>query len=164
MKQGRAFTLIEVLLVLTLLGITFSVLLFVFSRGIDSSLSITEGSEKLKAQATLFWDLQRKIFGAKDIKIEPNGIYMLTTAGSFNKGVVKCAYIFEDGKLYYYEFPYPYGTLEEIDRKALMEIGRFESFEVRAWERGREFRTFKGLPKFVKISLEGEEYLFEVFR
>ncbi len=164
MKSGRAFTLIEVLVVLTIMGLVFSVLILVFSRGIDSSLNITQKSEDLKRKAVLFWDLQRKVFGAKEIKIDPKGIYMLTSAGSFNKGVVKCAYIFKDKKLYYYEFPYLLGALDEVDEDKLIEVGRFSRFEVTAWDGRRELRVFDGLPQLVKVYLDDEEFVFEVFR
>ena len=164
MRKDRAFTLIEVLVVLTLIGLTFSILLLVLSRGIDSSLNLSEGSEALKGEASLFWELQRKILGAKRIKVDRESIYMVTTGGSFNEGVVKCAYLFRDGKLYYYEFPYPYSAIDEIEEDRLYEIGEFESFGVSVREGNREYKVYEGMPQIVKVEVNGEEFVFETIR
>ncbi len=164
MKQDKAFTLIEVLLVLTLMGLVFSVLLIIFSRAVESSLNVYRNSQELKSKAVLFWDLERKVFGARRIKIEPGAIYLITSAGSFNKGIVKSAYIFREGELYYYEFPYPYGAIDEVEEDRLMKVGNFSGFEVTAWEGGREFRFFEGLPELVKVKIGEEEFVFEVLR
>ena len=164
MSRGRAFTLIEVLVVLTLIGLTFSILLFVFSRGVNSSLSLSESSEKLKAEASLFWELQRKVVGARKIKVDREGLYMITSGGSFNEGVVKCAYLYKEGELYYYEFPYPYGAIDEVEEEELYRLGTFEEFKVVAVERNREFALYEGLPEFLKVHVNGREFLLEFIR
>lgn len=164
MKRGRAFTLVEVLVVLTLLGLIFSLLLLVFWRGTDSSLNLSRRGEGLRGEVLLFWDLQRKVLGAKRIKVEGNNLYLITSSGDFYQGVVKCAYLYKDGKLYYYEFPYPYGPMDEIDRSKLQTLGRFEEFEVRAVEGNREEKVYDGLPRFVKVRLNGKELLLETLR
>lgn len=71
-KKSGGFTLIEVLVVLTLMGLVFSLLVFVFSRATDSSLKVSARSEELKRQASLFWEMERKVIGAKRIRIEGN--------------------------------------------------------------------------------------------
>jgi len=158
--KGRAFTLVEVLVVLILLGLTFSALLLVFSRGIDSSLRITEDSERLKLKANLFWDLQRKIVGAKRIRVENNNLYMITSGGTIYQGVVKCAYIFKNGKLYYYEFPYPYGAIDEIEEDKLQEVGEFKSFEVKVKEGNRVLNSYEGLPDEIIVKVGKDEFVF----
>jgi len=156
----RAFTLIEVLVVLTLLGLTFSALLIVFSRGIDSSLRITEESESLKPKASLFWDLQRKIVGAKRLRVENNNLSMITSGGTIYRGVVKCAYVFKDGKLYYYEFPYPYGAIDEIEEDKLQRVGEFDSFEVQVKEGNRVLNSYDGIPDEIIVKVGKEEFVF----
>ncbi len=163
-SKDRAFTLVEVLVVLTLIGLTFSVLLFVFSRGVDSSLNLTGRAERLKLEARLFWDLQRKILGAKRLKVENNNLYLITSAGDFYPGVVKCAYLYRDGELYYYEFPYPYGAIDEVEEGRLYLLGKVENFEVIAVVGNREENTYEGLPLFVKVKLNGREFLLETIR
>ncbi len=164
MKPNKAFTLIEVLIVLTLTGLTFSILLLIFSRGISSSLNLSQHSESLKSEVSLFWDIERKIIGAKRIKVEKDRIYMITSSGSFYEGVVKCAYLYKNGRLYYYEFPYPYGAIDIIDEKNLYEIGRFENFKVSVIENNREFKAYDGMPQFVKVVVNSREFLFETIR
>lgn len=158
--RSKAFTLIEILVVLTLLGLTFSALLLVFSRGLDSSLRITENSEKLKLKATLFWDLQRKIVGAKRIRVENNNLYMITSGGSIYRGVVKCAYIFRDGKLYYYEFPYPYGSIDEVEEDKLQSVGELASFEIHVRDGNRILNSYDGIPDEIIVKIGREEFVF----
>jgi prepilin-type N-terminal cleavage/methylation domain-containing protein len=164
MNVSRAFTLIEILVVITLMGLLFSVLLLVFSRGVDSSLNLSRDSDRLGMEVSLFWDLQRKILGAKRLKIERDRMYLITSGGSFYQGIVKCAYIFKEGKLFYYEFPYPYGAIDQIEEEGLYTLGKFETFRVRAVERNREFDLYEGVPQFVKVFLNGREFLFETIR
>ncbi len=163
-RTKLAFTLVEVLIVLSLLGLTFSILVLVFSRGVDSSLNITEGSESLKREVSLFWDLQRKIVSATRIKVEDGNLYMFTSAGSFNEGVVKCAYIYRDGMLMYYEFPYPYGAIDDVEEEDLINLGRLESFEARAIIGNRELKTYEGLPHYVWVRVNDKEFLYEIIR
>lgn len=165
MKRTKlAFTLVEVLIVLSLLGLTFSILVLVFSRGVDSSLNITEGAESLKREVSLFWDLQRKIVSATRIKVEDGNLYMFTSAGSFNEGVVKCAYIRRGDKLYYYEFPYPYGSIDDVEEEEMIPLQKIEEFEARAIVGNRELKTYEGLPHYVWVRVNDKEFLYEIIR
>ncbi len=161
MSRTKGFTLIEVLIVLTLLGLTFTTLTLLLNRGVDSSLNITTHAESLRSSASLFWDLQRKVAGAKSIKVKDGDIFMVTTGGSLYPGVVKSAYLFRDGTLFYYEFPYPYGPIDEVEEDRLQAVGRFEEFYAAAVERRREFKRYEGLPRYVKVRINGREFLFE---
>ncbi len=160
-EKNKGFTLVEVLIVLSLLGLTFSVLLLTWARGMDSSLNISKRAEELKSEILLFWDLQRKILGAKKIKLYRGNIYMITTGGSIYQGIVKCAYVFNNGSLFYYEYPYPYGALEEIEEDKLQRIGNFENFEVSAVKDKKEWRDYEGMPDYVVIRLNDREFVFE---
>jgi len=162
--KSRAFTLIEVLVVLTLIGLTFSVLLLVFSRGVDSSLSLSGSSRSLVERASLFWDLQRKILGANKIEVSGNALYMITSGGTLYEGVVKCAYIFRDGRLFYYEFPYPYGALDEVEEEKLQELGKVSEFRVLAVVGNREEKFYEGIPDYIKVHINGEEMVFQTLR
>ena len=162
-RPSRGFTLTEILVVLVLLGLTFSALLLLLRRGVDASAGVTGYSENLVSEASLFWDLQRKVFGARKIKVEGNSLYMITTGGSLYPGVVKSAYLFRDGILLYYEFPYAYGALEEVEEDKLQEVGRFEEFSVSVLEGRRELTRYEGFPPYVKVRVNGREFLFETF-
>ena len=161
MSKNRAFTLPEVLITLTVVSLMLSSLLLVFSRGVNSSLFLTKDSESFKMEVSLFWDLERKVLGAKRIRIENNALYMITSGGSHFPGVVECAYYLEGDTLRYHEFPYPYGRLEDIYDGIDYELGRVESFRVYASDGNIDQSAYEGLPKYVKVVLNGREFVFE---
>ncbi len=161
MNRSRAFTLPEVLITLTIVGLMLGSLLLVFSRGVNSSLFLTKDSESFKMEVSLFWDLERKILGAKRIRIENNSLYMITSGGSHFPGVVKCAYYLEGDTLHYYEFPYPYGRMEELYEGIDYEVGKVENFRVYASDGKIDQSAYEGLPRYVKVVLNGREFVFE---
>jgi prepilin-type N-terminal cleavage/methylation domain-containing protein len=163
MSRNKGFTLVEILIVLLILGLTFASLSLILTRGTDSGLTLVRDSEEFKREVTLFWDLQRKILGAKRIKIEDNAIFMHTTGGSHFRGVVKCAYFVENGVLKYYEFPYPYGEIDELYEGITYELGKVDSFEVYASDGRVDESAYDGLPRYVKVILNGREFVFETF-
>ncbi len=160
----RAFTLVEVLLVVSLVGLLFGVVIFSFYRATDSSVTLLTSSELLKQEAILYWELERKILGAKQIHIENDRIYMITTGGNYYSGVVKSAYFVKDKKLYYYEFPYPYLSIDDIDEDAAHEVMSVENFSVSAYNRDSRYKTYTGLPDFVEIRLNGRRLVYKVIK
>ncbi len=161
MNRDRGFTLVEVLIVLAVMGLAFGSLALIISRGTDSSSALIKDSESFKLEVTLFWDLERKVLGAKRIKIEKDSIYMYTTGGNHFPGVVKCAYTLREGKLMYYEFPYPYGSIDDLEGGVSYVIGKVESFEVFASDGERDETVYDGIPPFVKVVINGREFVFE---
>ena len=101
----RAFTLIEVLLALTLMGLFFGLLSYSFYSSLRSSYLLSQSSQLTKEEILLFWDLQRKLIGATDLYLKKDAIFMTTTSGDYYQGIVKCAYVYKDGWLYYYSYP-----------------------------------------------------------
>ncbi len=160
----KAFTLVEVLVVLTLMGLLFGMLSFAFYRASNGSLNVLQLSESIKREAVLYWELERKITGAKEIYIENDRIYMLTTGGSLYDGVVKCAYFVKDGALFYYEFPYPYLSLDDIEESKAYKVMEVESFKVRAKVRDSEVRTLIGLPDYVLITINDRSFTYRVVK
>ncbi|MFN3598517.1 MAG: prepilin-type N-terminal cleavage/methylation domain-containing protein [Aquificaceae bacterium] len=152
MRKG--FTLLEVLLALTLMGVFFSTLSYVFYNTIKNSYSLSEASEVTKEEINLFWDLQRKLMGAKDIYLKKSMLFMITSSGNYYQGVVKCGYVYKDGWLYYYEFPYPYGDMAFYEEDKLMKIGKFKELYFRAFA-GDYQEEFRGLPQWIEVYLEG---------
>ncbi len=161
MNRDRGFTLVEILITLTIIGLTLTSLFLIFSRGTTSSFHLTEESRDFKMEVSLFWDLQRKILGAKRIRIENNAIYMNTTGGSHFPGVVKCAYYVEDGMLHYYEFPYPYKEINEFYEGIDYVIGPVRNFEVFASDGDVDETAYDGLPRYVKVVVNDREFVFE---
>ncbi|WP_448587630.1 prepilin-type N-terminal cleavage/methylation domain-containing protein [Thermocrinis sp.] len=157
----RAFTLIEVLLVLTLLGLLFGTLSYALKSGMESSLLVVRDSQRLKDESLLVWNIQRKVLSAKDAHMEENKLFLHTYAGDYYEGMVKCAYIYKDGELYYYEFPYPYGSLNFYEEERLIRLGRFKSFSFSASAQGTSHKNYKGLPELYRIVIEDREYIIK---
>ncbi|MDW8066997.1 MAG: prepilin-type N-terminal cleavage/methylation domain-containing protein [Aquificaceae bacterium] len=156
MKRG--FTLLEVLLVLVLMGVFFSVLSYSFYSSTRNSYFMLESAELLKGEIFLFWDLQRKLTGATDLYIKKDSLFMVTSSGDYYQGLVKCAYVYKDGWLYYYEFPYPYGDITFYEEDKLVRVGRFEELSFRAFSNGQFFDEFKGLPQWMDIRFKDKTY------
>lgn len=157
MKKG--FTLLEVLLVLVLMGLLFGMLSYSFYSSVRNSYALLESAELTKEEAMLFWNLQRKLTGATELVLRKEGIFMLTSGGDYHQGLVKCAYIYREGLLYYYEFPYPYGDLTFYEEDKLLRVGRFKNLHFRVFSGGQHFEEFRGLPQWVEIGFEDKKVL-----
>jgi len=157
----KAFTLVEVLVVLLLLGLLFGLLSYVLKAGIESSLFVVESSQRLRDESLLVWNIQRKLMSAKDAYIEEDRLFLHTYAGDYYEGMVKCAYIFKDGTLYYYEFPYPYGSINFYEEEKLIKLAKFKSFSFLAESTGTTQKTFRGLPERYRIIIEDREYVLK---
>ena len=153
MRKG--FTLLEVLLVIALMGVFFGVLSYSFYSSARNSYLLLESAELTKEEALFFWSLQRKLTGAKDLYLKKDALFMTTSAGDYYQGIVKCAYIYKDGWLYYYEFPYPYGDIAFYEEDKLVKIGRFGETTFRAFFSGQFFEEFRGLPQWLEVRVGG---------
>ncbi|NPB07071.1 MAG: type II secretion system protein [Aquificae bacterium] len=163
MSTFKGFTLVEVLLVLTILGLTFSVLLTVFTRSVSFTASAVERSERLRRELTLFWELQRALAGAKELLLrDGRELFLITSGGERYRGVVKRAFIYRNGALYGYEFPYPAGSLDYYEEDELVFIGRFEQFELRAVDAKGSHASYEGLPELVELKLNGKVFTFKI--
>lgn len=150
-KNKKGFTLIEVLIVIVLIGLIYSLLSMIFYSNIGNSLNIISDSEKLKREANFFWNIQRKVASAKEIYLNKGNIYMLTTAGDYYEGLVKSAYIFREGNLYYYEFPYPYGDLRFYEEDKLNNLGKIDKFQILAYKNENKYDEFTGFPDYFLV-------------
>jgi len=157
----KAFTLVEVLVVLLLLGLLFGLLSYVLKSGTESSLFVVESSQRLRDESLLVWNIQRKLMSAKDAYMEEDKLFLHTYAGDYYEGMVKCAYIFKDGTLYYYEFPYPYGSINFYEEEKLIKLAKFKSFSFLAESAGTTQKTFRGLPEKYHIIIEDREYVLK---
>ncbi|MEN3033930.1 MAG: prepilin-type N-terminal cleavage/methylation domain-containing protein [Aquificaceae bacterium] len=156
----RAFTLIEVLITLTLVGLFLSTISFSFFRSSDSISQLSGQARALSEDAILIWDLHRKLIGATDIYINKEGVFMITSSGSYYAGVVKCAYIYKDGWLYYYEFPYPYGDIAFYERDRLVRLRPLRSFKVSAISSdGSSLEDFRGIPRAIEVKIDQDKIL-----
>ncbi len=153
-RRSFAFTLVEVLVVLTLLGLAFGLISFSFYSYIRNALSLQESAERLRSMALLKMDIKRKILSSKEIAVKDNMVFMITNAGSYHAGTVKCGYVYKDGELYYYEFPYPYGDIFYYEEDKLIKVAKLSRFEV--WVEGK--KEYRGRPpKWLRILMDEEK-------
>ncbi|NPB05280.1 MAG: prepilin-type N-terminal cleavage/methylation domain-containing protein [Aquificae bacterium] len=153
------FTLVEVLVVVILLSLVLSTVLFLYKSAFDASGTLLKESERLERISSLYWDLTRAVYGAKRLKLV-NGteLYLITTGGKFYRGVVKAAYVFKNRTLYYYEFPYPYGSIDDFGSQKPVELGRFESFKVYAVDGANLLPYSYGRERLFRVEVEGQTF------
>lgn len=159
LKESSGFTITEVLVVIVIIGLIFSVLSIVFYSTTNNSIFMIGQAENIKREAVVLWDIQRKILSSRELFLEKDRLHMITTAGDFYEGVVKCSYIFKEGSLFYYEFPYPYGDIRFFDEKMLVNIGNFEDFQIRAVKNDKSYEEFKGNPDYFLIVLKNRRFI-----
>lgn len=163
LKGRKGFTLLEVLLVLILVSLLFGVLSYSFYSFLTNSTSLLADSEKLKQEASLLLNIQRKVLSAKTLYMEKDKLFMITPVGDYYEGVIKCAYVYKDKTLYYYEFPYPYGDIRFYEEDKLIKLGRFDTFSIKAYDKGQFSDTFQGVPQVVYVKLNSHELFIKTF-
>ncbi|ADC89164.1 hypothetical protein Thal_0530 [Thermocrinis albus DSM 14484] len=151
--RADGFTLLEVLVTLTLLALVVGMSFGIFFGGVRSYTGLKERSEELRQLATLHWSLQRKLFGATQLQLSSDSIFMITWGGDYHKGVVKAAFLYKDGTLYYYEFPYPYGDLRFYEEDKLVPLAKFPSLRFFAMVKGKLEDTYTGIPDAIVLDL-----------
>ena len=158
----RAFTLVEILAVITILGLLFTTLLFTFYEIYNSSLRQKEEALKIQEELKLFWMLSRAFYGAKKFVLR-NGtkLYFITTGSNTYRGFVKAVYTFENGTLYYCEFPYPYGSIYNCTQKfPMFKLQSFKAFAVTS--KGEEKDYFRK-PNLLRLNINNDTFYLKNF-
>ncbi len=165
LSKTKAFTLLEVLVVLLLVSLIFTVVFSVFRSTGIGALSLTKDAEALKQKAFLKYRLKHQLEGLIrdfELKKEEDGeIYLsfVTSVGEVYSGVVQVYYRFADNKLFYCEKPFQNVEADFIsahnisggDKPLLYRVfqnsfscekkeyvvGNFNKFKVRVFYRGR---------------------------
>ncbi len=159
----RAFTLVEVLVVLLLISLTFTITFTAFSRVVLSSLSLLRESERVKGELLLFWELERALVGSRELLLkEGRELFLLTSGGSLYRGLIKKAFIYRNGVLYTYEFPYNVGSLDFYEEDKLIEVFRTEKFRILAVDAGGTHRNYEGLPPLLVVELGERRFTFKI--
>ena len=146
---------------MVLLGVVLSTALFLFLRGIHSSSTITLEGEKVVRFANLYWDLTRAFYGAKRLQlVNGTSLYLITTGGLFYPGVVHSAFIYRNGTLYYYEYPYPRGDIKQIEEDKLIALYRLESFRMEVIGKGgKRLSNYRGKkPPLMEVNASGRVF------
>ena len=161
----KAFTLLEILVVILILSVFFSTLTFLFKSSFDTASEVLTKNRELQRDIDIFWQLTRAIYGAQKLLLH-NGseLYLITTGGIFYPGVVKAVYLYKNGTLYYYEFPYPYGSLESYNSSELKALGRFDNFALIALYGNREVKDDQGRATLFKLILDNQTFYLKRFK
>lgn len=164
-QSHRAFTLIEILITLSLIGIVFSVLSFGFYSSINSSIQISMESKKIEDMAKFYWDFQRRFATSKQIFVKKTGdnsyiISLYNTAGEFSKGVVKSVYYTKDGFLYYYEYPYIFADPLYFDEKDSFVLMKIDKISLEIYSQGQKFDEFQGKADYMVLMINDKKMVF----
>ena len=163
-KGNKAFTLIEILVVVAILGLIFSTIAIIFKNLYEGSLQLSSSSQELSKKIQTFWTLTRALYSSKKVVLK-NGtqLYLITAGGQFYGGVVKAVYLFKNGTLFYYEYPYPYGSLYDYDKKKLIELAKFKNFKIYAIIEGIPKKTFYKKAKLYQLLIDNETFYIKTF-
>ncbi len=160
----RGFTLLEVLITLSLLSLIFIIAFGSYVRIINSSTDAVKRSEALYEELRLFWEFNRAFVGAKRILLKNSReVYLITSGGSRFKGIVFRAFVSKEDGLYEYEFPYPPKVMRiRIPKEKLSLISHLRDVRFFAYLDGQKLDRYEGLPEALLVEMNGREYIFKL--
>lgn len=168
--KSKGFTLLELLLVLSLLLIVFGVIGFSFSSNIKQNLELSERINKTIESLSIYNQLSKQLFSGyqknkENFRLDRNRISFYTLYPVFFSGAARAEYYVEEkeGKNYlmYEEFPFIDGKLGYPGLKKQV-LGIYKQINFEVLNNNKYYETFSGkdFPQAVKIVLDGQEYIF----
>jgi len=157
--MNKGFTLIEVLIVLMLISLLFSVVLLVFKVAGIHGIIYEKEAEILRNEAVLFYKLKHQLESSENINLEKRGkeiiLKILTPDGESISGLVDACYIYANNTLYYEE---KLNGLKEKDFCTSLKnpIARIRKFKVQIFKAGRTYTEdtgFTGIPDKIRLEL-----------
>lgn len=162
-NQSKAFTLVELLVVITIVSLVFSVLSYSLYSAIKNSLDVSGRSEYVKNLSSFFWDMQKKFSTSKMIylkNLDGNPILTLYNTSGYNKGLVKSVFFIKDGFIYYYEYPYIYGDPFFYDEKESYRLFKISSIKIFAVKDNQQMQEFQGTPDYLIFEIDNTRMVF----
>ena len=136
-KSERAFTLLEILVVVALVAVLFSAVEFFYSGTMFSSGDLERRAVRLEDAVSLYSQLSRQLFSSfnpeqENFLLTGDRLSFYTLYPVFYSGGVRAVYLFKktesgDTEVIYQEFPYPDGKLEANGTMRFV-VGRFSGF------------------------------------
>jgi len=169
--KNKGFTILELLLVISLLLLIFGFLGYSFITNIKGFLHLSYLSKKLVTYLIINDQLTKQTYG-KIIKLNENfilgknGLSFYTVYPVFFTGAVRAEYriVSQNGKkkLLYMEFPYIDGKLGDIGIKK-MSLGIFDQVVFEVFSKGRFVENYRGenFPEIIKVKLD--DYVFYIY-
>ncbi|WP_456426027.1 type II secretion system protein [Desulfurobacterium sp.] len=170
MKNGKsAFTLLEILIVVSLMAVLFAAVEFFYSGIVFSSGNIERRAVQLEDTLSLYSQFSKQLFSFfkpenENFLLTQDRLSFYTLYPVFYTGGVRAVYLFEkadDGrvKVIYQEFPYPDGKLESNGTKEIV-LGEFSGFDFKVLDGNHWTENFKGnFTGVAKLSVDGREFL-----
>ncbi len=168
LQDKKAFTILELLLVITLLLLIFGIAGFAFINNLKGIQEVDITINKEVNNLSLINQLSKQLFAKYEKKpvniiVERDRISFYTLLPVFFEGAVRAEYIFEkEGgkiKVKYEEYPYVDGNLglEGIKRQT---IGIYDSIKIEVLQGDIWLENYKGaaFPNVFKIIVNGEEF------
>jgi len=167
--KNKAFTLLELLIVITLLGIFFGLVSLIFITNIKAGLDLSLRANS-EIQYLSIYNQIRKQFVARYTKQDKN-VYITRDRVSFYTyypvffyGAVRVEYYIQRNEdkyqLIYEEFPFVDGKLGNKGLKKMV-LGEFEKAQIEAYfKNNRKQLEYKGkdFPTYLKLILNDNEF------
>ena len=166
--KNRGFTLLELLLVVSLLLIVFGVVGLSFTANIKGNIELSGRINKTVEELSIYNQLAKQFFSGytglgTNIKLEKDRLSFYTLYPVLYFGAVRAEYYVEDfegkKKLVYEEFPYVDGKLGYGGLKKQV-LGVFKNVSFEAYTGNRFYTSYSGktFPKVLKVTLDDKEY------
>ncbi|WP_457640537.1 prepilin-type N-terminal cleavage/methylation domain-containing protein [Persephonella sp.] len=169
MKDKKGFTLLELLLVVTLILITFSVIGISYISNLKDSINLSSKISRYTQYLSVNNQLSKQIFAKIEIKpqnfqLDRDRISFYTLYPIFYSGAVRAEYRIkklENGRyiLVYEEFPYIDGKLGWEGLKKIT-LGNFEKISFFVIQNGRIYENYsrKNFPQIIKMVIDDETF------
>jgi len=130
----RGFTLLEVLVVIIVISLFFSMLFGAYFFVVNKSLKTMKNSKRLYGYANALYGMKKAIECAKTIKIDNSKrfskVYLYTYCGMY-RGFSKEVFFVKDNILYVYAYPYVFGDIFFYDPKLAIKLIPVEKFRAK---------------------------------
>ncbi|OMH40861.1 type II secretion system protein [Desulfurobacterium indicum] len=168
-KSKSAFTLLEILIVVSLMAVLLAAVEFFYSGTVFSSGDIEQKAVYVENDLNLYSQLSRQLFSFfkprnENFLLTKDRLAFYTLYPVFYSGGVKAVYIFRregNGKteVIYQEFPYPDGKLDSNGTKKIV-IGDFSNFEFQVLNGGNWTENFEGnFTGIARLFVDGKKFL-----
>lgn len=169
MRNKNAFTLLELLVVITLLLLVFGIIGYSYVSNIKGLTDLSIKSQETVQELSFVNQLSKQIFSSivkKNInfELEEDRISFYTLYPIFYEGAVRAEYRIEKVKdkykVSYMEFPYIDGKLGNEGLKKTI-VGYFTDLKVEVLQNGKFWKNYKSkdFPQFLVIFTKNRKYL-----
>ncbi|SNZ06478.1 prepilin-type N-terminal cleavage/methylation domain-containing protein [Persephonella hydrogeniphila] len=166
--KSKGFTLLELLLVVSLLLLVFGTVGYTFISNIRGSAELSYLTERYISYISVKNQLAKQMFSKVEKRKENfilgnGGISFYTVYPLFFTGAVRAEYRVEKegqkSKLFYMEYPYMDGRLGSDGIKKVL-LGVFDDIEFEAYYKGRFLQHYRGknFPSIIRLKIDGKSF------